>query len=178
MNARYTKLADDSWGIRADWPLSPGETVMVEKLSGDTKTEVVGELRGTSGVYTLATITASKPVAQVEDEGVYVLGDTIVKMKRSKAKRLYAMRLREIGGQRATEAGERVHYDWEYAPELTGQVTADHRMSLEQAKYYGIRYGRCLRCGRGLKDAESVERAIGPVCIKFFSGFMAQKKSA
>ena len=102
------------------------------------------------------------------DEGVYMLGDEVVKMKRSKAGRLYAMRLVEIGGSRLTEMGEVVNFEWQYSPDLTRQVSKEHKMTLDQAKALGIRYGRCMRCGRRLKDAASVDRAMGPVCVASF----------
>ncbi len=105
------------------------------------------------------------------EEGVYVLEDaTIVKIKSNKAKtNRYANRWVKIGGERLTEAGEHVNGEWEYAPELRSQCTEDNRMTVEQAKEFGILYGKCVKCGRHLSDAESVERAIGPVCIKSFS---------
>jgi hypothetical protein len=39
-------------------------------------------------------------------------------------------------------------------------------MAPEDAKRVAVLYKHCLMCGRKLKLAESVERAIGPVCIK------------
>jgi len=42
-------------------------------------------------------------------------------------------------------------------------------MSLDAAKAFILRYGRCVRCSRRLKAAQSVERGIGPVCMAYFS---------
>jgi hypothetical protein len=106
----------------------------------------------------------------VEAEGVYVVDSVIVKMKRSKqSQRLYAMRLVEIGGRRLTEADTVINFEWEYAPALTNSVKLEDKMTTEQAKEFGIRYGKCMRCGRRLKDATSVERAIGPICFQWFA---------
>ena len=40
------------------------------------------------------------------------------------------------------------------------------RMSLEQAREWGARLGRCAICGKQLTDNRSVDDGIGPVCIK------------
>ena len=105
------------------------------------------------------------------EEGVYVLEDgTIVKIKSNKTKtNRYANRWVKIGGERLTETGEHVNGEWEYAPELRSDCTEDLRMTLDQAKEFGVLYGKCVKCGRHLSDAESVERAIGPVCARSFS---------
>lgn len=43
-------------------------------------------------------------------------------------------------------------------------ITADHRMSLEQAKEFGAIYGVCCQCGATLTAETSIEAGIGPVC--------------
>jgi len=117
---------------------------------------------------------ASKPRPQisVDEAGVYVLSNgDIVKVQANREKtRTYAKRLVEIGGVRLTEAGERVNAEYQYEPGLIQQVAAQGRkMTLEEAKTFILRYGFCARCARQLKDATSVERGIGPVCIQYFS---------
>lgn len=104
----------------------------------------------------------------VEEEGVYVVNNTVVKVKKSRAGFLYASRLKEIGGERLTEADTVVNFEYEFVSGLIHQVRASMKMTKEQAIFYGIRYGRCLRCGRKLKAAKSVEAAIGPVCIRWY----------
>src|SRR5262249_26946646 len=115
---------------------------------------------------------AASNAPAVEAEGVYVLGsgmENIIKVKKSKAGNFYALRLKEIGGTRITEVGETVNFEWEYERGLIHDVKPENKMTLEQAKVFGLRYGTCLRCGRRLKAADSVERAIGPVCVKWYS---------
>lgn len=114
------------------------------------------------------------PVARmaVEDAGVYVMADgSIVKVKANRDKsRTYAMRWTVIGGERLTEADSRVHGEYTYEPGLVQQVAAEGRkMTLDEAKAFILRYGLCCRCGRRLKAADSVERGIGPVCVKYFT---------
>lgn len=108
----------------------------------------------------------------VEDAGVYVLADgTIVKVQANREKtRTYAKRWVTITGVRLSEADTREHGEYQYESGLIAQVEREgRRMSLDEAKAFILRYGVCCRCGRGLKDATSVERGIGPVCVTYFS---------
>jgi hypothetical protein len=112
---------------------------------------------------------------QVQDAGVYVLPDgAIVKAQANRAKdRVYALRWKDITTQRSLEqvAGGRVYGEWEYEQGLVDQVASEgRRMTLAEAKEFILRYGQCVRCSRKLKAAESVERGIGPVCVKYFEG--------
>jgi hypothetical protein len=107
----------------------------------------------------------------VPDEGLYVLDDErIVKIKSNKAGTgRYASVWVEIGGHRLTETGEYVNGEWEYAPALRSFCKPESRMTIEQAKAFGVLYGKCAKCGRHLSDAKSVERGIGPVCARSFA---------
>jgi hypothetical protein len=103
------------------------------------------------------------------EPGVYeVDGEVFVVKPNRQGTRVYAKRLVTINGTRLTEADSHEHFDFEYAPGAIRRIRPEHRMDLERAKELTIRYGRCLNCGRRLKDATSVERGIGPVCIKAF----------
>lgn len=44
------------------------------------------------------------------------------------------------------------------------------RMTVEQAREWGARLGRCSICGAKLTDNKSVDDGIGPVCIKKLKG--------
>lgn len=103
--------------------------------------------------------------------GVYEVNGEIFNIKWNKAKtNLYAQRLVELPNvDRLTESGDVVHIEFEYAPGVVHRVRPHHKMPLERARELTIRYGRCLACGRRLKNAESVERGIGPVCRKAFA---------
>jgi len=106
------------------------------------------------------------------EPGVYETPGGIFVVKPNRAKtNLYAKKLVEINGQRATEAGTRVAIEFEYAPGAIRSIRSEHRMPVERAKELTLRYGRCINCGRRLKAAVSVERGIGPVCIKAFAGY-------
>jgi hypothetical protein len=120
-----------------------------------------------------ANVSAVKPKIAVEDAGVYVMpnGDIVKVKARQDKKGTYAMRWKDIGAaKRLTEPGTHVHYDYEYVKGLVEQVALEGRkMTLDEAKLFIVKYGCCVRCGRLLKAAKSVEQGIGPVCIKYFA---------
>lgn len=90
----------------------------------------------------------------------------IYKVQRSKGdpSRLYAKKLTPIGGTRLTETDARVQWEFHYAPGAVRSLTPAMKLTLEQAKEFGIRYGVCCVCGAFLRDATSVAEGIGPVC--------------
>lgn len=103
--------------------------------------------------------------------GVYVLEDgTIVLAKPNKAgTNVYTKRWVEVPSDRITEDDEYVQGDWEYEPGLKRHLDTARKMTLDEAKEFMVRYGRCVRCSRRLKVAQSVEQGLGPVCIQYFS---------
>lgn len=106
---------------------------------------------------------APAPVAEV---GMYrnAAGD-LFKVQRSKTTdKLYAKALTPIGGSRLTDADTVVKFEFVYAPAAVFTLTAADRLTLEEAKAFGIRYGVCCVCGATLVDAKSVAAGIGPVC--------------
>jgi Family of unknown function (DUF6011) len=116
------------------------------------------------------TVATTQHTPLVTEAGVYETpsGDIFVVKPNREGTRLYAKRLVEINAQRATEAGERVEIEFQYESGAIYGLKPEMKMDLERAKALTIRYGRCIVCGRRLKAAESVERGIGPVCIKSF----------
>jgi hypothetical protein len=107
--------------------------------------------------------------AEVPSIGIYRHDGVIYQVKFNKAKTgVYAKRLVEIGGQRLTETGWVKNIDFEYAAGAINLISPDEKLPFEEAKELSIRYGRCLVCGRHLKDAHSVAEGIGPVCRKTF----------
>lgn len=79
---------------------------------------------------------------------------------------LYAKALTRIGGKRLTRDDATVSWEFVYAPGAIHSLTAAQRMTLAEAKAFGIQYGVCCVCGAFLKDAKSVAAGIGPVCVK------------
>jgi hypothetical protein len=73
--------------------------------------------------------------------------------------------------QRSRESGRLYakKLDWannrfEFASGAMRLITADDRMSLADAKAWGVETGVCCVCGAFLTDARSVSAGIGPVC--------------
>lgn len=105
----------------------------------------------------------------VTQPGVYKMDGVIYVVKPNKEKTgLYAKRIRELNSTRLTEAGTVVEIEFDYMPGAVYDLKPEHKMPLDEAKQYTIRYGRCIVCGRELKKAESVERGIGPICAGYF----------
>jgi hypothetical protein len=115
----------------------------------------------------LATLPPAAP-DPVTEPGIYRTADArLFKVQRSKESgNLYAKELVAIGGDRLTENGETVQWEFRYAAGAIYRLTATERVTLEQAKAFGIQYGVCCVCGALLKDAKSVAAGIGPVCAK------------
>ena len=119
--------------------------------------------------------TSAEQAASGQDlePGIYIdAEDAIWKVQQNKAKtNVYAKVWVGINGQRLTLSGDKVHGEWEYVPGGLRSVIGTRRMSLEDAKAFIVLYGSCVRCGRHLKAADSVERGIGPTCVKYFGGW-------
>ncbi len=109
----------------------------------------------------------SAPADPVTEEGLYLHDDRVYKVQRSKTSgRLYAKVLTVTipEARRLTEAGEVVNFDYTYAPGAFRVLSASDRLTAERAESLSIVYSWCIRCGRALKRAESVQAGMGPVC--------------
>jgi len=104
--------------------------------------------------------------ARVTEPGLYVTEDgSIYKVQKARESgHLYAKKLNVITGRRLGEDTGIKNFDFVYAPGAMRELKPEQRMTLEQAKAFGIQYGVCCVCGAFLKDAVSVATGIGPVC--------------
>jgi hypothetical protein len=117
---------------------------------------------------------ASKPA--VTTPGVYFKDAVIyvVQPSRKNPGRLYAKRIVE-SPERLNDAGNVVEFEFVYDAGAVWKLTDDDKMSLEDAHYFMLRYGRCLKCKRSLKAAKTLKTAeetgvmVGPVCRKYFT---------
>jgi hypothetical protein len=103
----------------------------------------------------------AKPIAT--EPGIYKVGDKIYKVKFNRAgTNMYASELKL--SDYVDEVGKREAY-FEYAGGLKKLgITADAKLSYEQAKQFGALYGSCICCGRLLTNELSIALGIGPVC--------------
>ncbi len=111
-----------------------------------------------------------REVAAKLTPGVYDVDGHVYVVKPNREKtRLYAKRLVEINSERLNEHDDLVKIEFVYEPGAIFNIKPDQKMPLERAKALTIRYGRCIVCNKPLKAGKSVERGIGPVCIKSFA---------
>jgi hypothetical protein len=107
--------------------------------------------------FLLAMPKPASRVAFVELEvGMYRLSNgDIYRVQRSRESgRLYAKKLDWANNSFVFESG---------AMRL---LTADDRMTLDEAKAWGVETGICCVCSAFLTDPRSVEAGIGPVCAR------------
>lgn len=98
----------------------------------------------------------------VEEDGMYRDGDgNIFKVQRSQAGRLYAKAL-------VRDESKKSGWAFEYAAGAVRRLSPAMRMTVEQAREFGVATGTCCVCGRTLTDEESIEAGIGPVCAGKF----------
>lgn len=99
-------------------------------------------------------LTAATSVPTEKEEGIYMLDGDVVKVQLAVhgSGKPYAKKLNKETGR------------WDYVPGLVSKLKPEHKLTQEQAKEFGLLYGRCAICGRTLTREESIERAMGPVC--------------
>ena len=117
-------------------------TTLTSRSASELITKLMALPKLTSG--------SAKSLAQ----GMYHLAGEIYRLKESRETgRLYAKRLT-------------IDNKFEYAPGIVYRLTSDDKMTLEQAKAYGVETGFCCVCGAFLTDERSVSEGIGPVCAR------------
>jgi len=91
----------------------------------------------------------------VSEAGIYLLGEQAYKVVRGRQNgNLYAKALRDGA--------------WVYESGAIRRLTAEMKLSAEQAAAYGRATGICVCCGAELDDAEGlgVQVGVGPVCVR------------
>lgn len=156
-------------------PVTPRQRALLTRLQQETQT--------TLDLDALNVVTASQAIGEllrlpkvgdasaaadpVTTPGMYRHAGHIYKVQRARTSgHLYAQRLTPIGGERLTTDGQVVGWEFQYAPGSFRSLRAGERMTLAEAREFGIQYGVCCVCGARLKDATSVAAGIGPVCAK------------
>jgi hypothetical protein len=111
--------------------------------------------------------TVSNPVTE---PGLYVQGDEVFKVQRSRAGNLYALKLTvSLFGHSGS---------WEYQAGAIRGLSADQPLTLAEAQRLGALNGICVYCGTELTDDISKVRKVGPTCEKRLGGHRSQSKAA
>jgi hypothetical protein len=77
--------------------------------------------------------------------------------------RIYAKKLVELAEPRELKKGVRTH-EFAYEAGALRKLTAEMRMTADEAAEWGKLYGTCCRCGLALTDEKSIDRGLGPIC--------------
>jgi hypothetical protein len=94
------------------------------------------------------------------DEGMYKVGEDIFKVYFTRGDEQRAPQL-------VTKQLIEGHFEYTGKRPLNF-ITAEHRMTLDEAKEYGKVTGTCCNCGRLLTNEESIAAGIGPICATKF----------
>jgi hypothetical protein len=146
---------------KREWPtyLTPRADIEARlsegTLDGRTASRVIDALKGAP----VAVATKGGSAVATLSVGMYRTPDgTMYRVQESRESgRLYAKRMK---WDMLMESKPRFEYDRGAIYSLT---SAD-RMSVEDARAWGVETGVCCVCGAFLTDAKSVARGIGPVC--------------
>ena len=106
---------------------------------------------------------APEPVTQ---DGMYRTPEGViykVQIAHHGSGNLYAKRMWLIEGWEFETHGKR-KATFEFERGAIRKLTADMKMTLEQAKEFGALYGMCCKCGAILTDEYSISNGIGPIC--------------
>lgn len=163
---------------------------LIEKLLGQMNDELqgrmqkvyddiadAGELNGATASQLIDTFiklvkAQPKPETPAREElesGMYRKDDKIYKVYRAVhgSGKMCAKELVKLD-EPTVKRGKEHQYDFEYRGLAERYVSAEDRMTLEEAKEFGAIYGVCCCCGATLTDEKSIEAGIGPICARKF----------
>ena len=113
---------------------------------------------------------------RVTEDGVYrdANGDLFKCVHNQSGSHMYAKKLVATGNMRdvsikdkktkEVRVEQREDWVWSYDSGAIRTLTADMRLSLEEAQAFGRLTGTCCVCGAYLTDETSVANGIGPIC--------------
>jgi hypothetical protein len=114
--------------------------------------------------------TPAAPRAEVTD-GMYRTpdGDVYkVQIAKQGSGRLYAKKLVAREEPKTQANGKVITHEFAYETGAISRLTADMKMTLDEAQEWGRLYGTCCRCGAALTDEKSIADGIGPICKSRF----------
>ncbi len=122
---------------------------------GYAETVDFGSLTSADASALITKLLAMPTAGGVTEEGMYRRGDEIFRIQRSlETGNFYAKKL------------DVVEMKFIYAPGAVKFLSKPHKMSLDEAKAFGVETGFCCVCAKFLTDPKSVANGIGPVCAK------------
>lgn len=181
--ASFTRLRSGDWGVRVRKPeaasLAPGDSVQVQKRSGEVKIVQIGGCAKTFDDAALFEIAPrggearrSQGELAITEEGMYEHDEVVFKVVRGKTSgNLYAkklVRLRDGQQDRVNENDSAIRWTFEYDGGAVFKLKPEELMTFERAKELSQKFGICVRCGATLEAKKSVAEGIGPVCRKAF----------
>lgn len=100
------------------------------------------------------------------EAGIYRVGDEVFKVQLAihGSGRPYAKRLVVTTDEDGHPVGKFV-----FADGALSKISADDKLSLDEARAFGQLYGVCVSCGATLTDETSITNGLGPVCARKFS---------
>lgn len=131
----------------------PVDEDKVAKLGARDASELIDILQKLPDADQLAPAAEGEALA----DGMYLMDGEVYKVQHAVhgSGRQYAKKL----AGNATDG-----FAFAFAPGAVRKLTADHRMTLEDAAEFGKIYGTCCRCAAPLTDERSIERGYGPIC--------------
>jgi hypothetical protein len=161
VECRWTKDGDD-WVIRGPIAtLRDATTVTVVKKSGESKSvdvdpESFRADRKPWDTTEMAVVRPAPKAAANAPLGFHAFDGSVYKVVESKTGNLYAKVL--------VPSGTDKRGSWEYAAGAVRNLSADTKMSADDAAAFGHEHGICAICGALLTNPESIARGIGPIC--------------
>jgi hypothetical protein len=126
-----------------------------ERRGSLSEKQILAVLRGIERDRERASAPTSEPVTEA---GMYKNERGVYRVKEGNTGNLYAKKFYPEGRTKS----ERFIYE----RGAIFSLSPEHRMTVAEVVEIGAEFGMCCVCGRELTDAKSVERGIGPVCIK------------
>jgi hypothetical protein len=118
---------------------------------------VIDKLKGMQDYTPVAPATPSEARTEpIKLEGMHKVGERIFKVQKA------------VHGSGHLYAKELIEGSFAYAQGAIRMLSAETKMSLADAKAYGVLYGVCCVCARMLTDENSIAAGIGPICASKF----------
>lgn len=147
---------------------TPAQIRMIETMAAEQDREVPADLTRQAASALITDLMKVRAEVRTPDleVGMYQTPDgDLYKVQESRESgKLYAKKLVRLDTPRELKGGKVRTHEFAYEAGAIRKLTADMRMTLEQAKRWGQRYGTCCVCGATLINSTSIEEGVGPVC--------------